>query len=238
VQILEAVRPAAAKRGLETPAELWAFFVEQCRSQLHAALCFSPGSNAFRERLRANPALVNCCTIDWFHQWPADALEAVADKFLRESDLQVPRPSCLHAAFTNSCLRTSLTKAGAASRRSARACLSCHCCRSARPCLLLHCDKFLLLRRAFMPDAGTFSRTPCSVERALTTWRAAGGGARGDRAAVPEHPPARAGCVCKLLHRAAEAQLCHANVVPGAHPHVPDHSVIQTLTQPAAAEQV
>lgn len=89
VQILEAVRPAASKRGLETPSELWSFFVEQCRLQLHVALCFSPGGDAFRERLRANPSLVNCCTIDWFHAWPEDALEAVADKFLRESDLQV-----------------------------------------------------------------------------------------------------------------------------------------------------
>lgn len=86
----------AAKRGLETPAELWAFFVERCRLQLHVVLCFSPGSDAFRERLRANPSLVNCCTIDWFHAWPADALEAVADKFLREADLKV----CVHPPRT------------------------------------------------------------------------------------------------------------------------------------------
>ena len=99
MQILEAVRPLAAKRGLETPAELWAYFVERCRLQLHVVLCFSPGSDAFRERLRANPSLVNCCTIDWFHAWPADALEAVADKFLREADLQV----CQHADYGRHC---------------------------------------------------------------------------------------------------------------------------------------
>jgi dynein heavy chain len=31
--------------------------------------------------------LVNCCTIDWFQAWPADALEAVALKQLKEMDI-------------------------------------------------------------------------------------------------------------------------------------------------------
>lgn len=36
----------------------------------------------FRERLRKFPSLVNCTTIDWFTQWPEDALRSVASKFL------------------------------------------------------------------------------------------------------------------------------------------------------------
>ena len=28
------------------------------------------------------PAFVNCTTIDWFSEWPADALLEVADKYL------------------------------------------------------------------------------------------------------------------------------------------------------------
>ena len=39
-----------------------------------------PIGAAFRERLRQNPSIVNCCTIDWFMKWPADALAAVALK--------------------------------------------------------------------------------------------------------------------------------------------------------------
>lgn len=65
-QVLEMVRPAASKLGLESPVELWGFFTQQCKQRLHVVLCFSPIGNAFRDRLRQNPSLVNCCTIDWF----------------------------------------------------------------------------------------------------------------------------------------------------------------------------
>lgn len=78
------VRPRAAKRGLDSPLELWGHFVETCRQRLHVVLAMSPIGGAFRERLRQNPSLVNCCTIDWFQSWPSDALQSVAVKFLGE----------------------------------------------------------------------------------------------------------------------------------------------------------
>ena len=40
---------------------------------------YAPGKG-FRERCRMFPGLVNCCTIDWFTEWPADALQEVAKK--------------------------------------------------------------------------------------------------------------------------------------------------------------
>jgi hypothetical protein len=42
-----------------------AHLLMQCRRYLHVVLCMSPIGAAFRERLRQNPSLVNCCTIDW-----------------------------------------------------------------------------------------------------------------------------------------------------------------------------
>ena len=33
------------------------------------------------------PALVNCCTIDWFAPWPQDALRSVARHFLDPVDM-------------------------------------------------------------------------------------------------------------------------------------------------------
>ena len=62
-------------------------FIQRCRDQLHIVLAMSPIGDAFRSRLRKFPSLVNCCTIDWFQSWPEDALEAVAQKFLEETDM-------------------------------------------------------------------------------------------------------------------------------------------------------
>ncbi|CAG9462898.1 unnamed protein product [Pedinophyceae sp. YPF-701] len=86
--VMEQVRPMASKRGLETPLELWGYFVKECSNNLHIMFCMSPIGNAFRERLRQNPSLINCCTIDWFTAWPSDALQAVAQQFLKDVDLQ------------------------------------------------------------------------------------------------------------------------------------------------------
>jgi dynein heavy chain len=39
---------------------------------------------------------VNCTTIDWFSEWPPDALEAVAEKFLGDIEMDaVVRKSCV-----------------------------------------------------------------------------------------------------------------------------------------------
>ncbi|KAM9486845.1 dynein axonemal heavy chain 7-like [Clarias gariepinus] len=70
-----------------SPLALFNMFVERCRSQLHVVLAMSPIGDAFRGRLRRFPALINCCTIDWFQSWPDDALQAVASRFLEETEM-------------------------------------------------------------------------------------------------------------------------------------------------------
>jgi len=67
--------------------EYYSFFLEKVKSNLHICLVMSPVGDAFRERLRMFPALVNCCTIDWFKPWPPDALVTVATKFLADVEL-------------------------------------------------------------------------------------------------------------------------------------------------------
>ena len=37
--------------------------------------------------MRCFPALVNCCTIDWFDRWPDEALKAVANRLLSKSEM-------------------------------------------------------------------------------------------------------------------------------------------------------
>uniref|UniRef100_A0A8D1JTD3 Dynein axonemal heavy chain 12 n=1 Tax=Sus scrofa TaxID=9823 RepID=A0A8D1JTD3_PIG len=70
-----------------TPLALFAFFVNRCKDNLHVVVAFSPIGDAFRNRLRQFPSLINCCTIDWFQPWPEDALELVAVKFLETLEL-------------------------------------------------------------------------------------------------------------------------------------------------------
>ena len=53
----------------------YAYFIRRVRTHLHIVLAFSPIGDAFRERLRLFPSLINCCAIDWFTAWPADALQ-------------------------------------------------------------------------------------------------------------------------------------------------------------------
>ncbi|XP_010215324.1 PREDICTED: dynein heavy chain 12, axonemal [Tinamus guttatus] len=89
-EIIEGVR-AVAQAGNKheelSPLALFAFFVNRCKENLHVVVAFSPIGDAFRNRLRQFPSLINCCTIDWFQPWPEDALERVANKFLETLQL-------------------------------------------------------------------------------------------------------------------------------------------------------
>ena len=75
------------KQDRMTDDAMYAFFIERVRSNLHVILCMSPVGEAFRSRLRMFPSLVNCTTIDWFSEWPEDALLEVALKYLDGFDL-------------------------------------------------------------------------------------------------------------------------------------------------------
>ncbi|KAH9098913.1 hypothetical protein LEN26_016540 [Aphanomyces euteiches] len=88
--INESMESAATAAGLNTgnAAEVYNFFVSRCRTNLHVVLALSPIGDAFRRRLRMFPSLVNCCTIDWFTEWPEEALRSVADHFL--VDIEMP----------------------------------------------------------------------------------------------------------------------------------------------------
>ena len=86
-EVMDGLRPVAKEEERcpeGTPAQFWAFFLERCRKNLHLIICFSPIGETFRTRVRNFPSLVNCTTIDWFQEWPPDALESVADRFLKE----------------------------------------------------------------------------------------------------------------------------------------------------------
>jgi dynein heavy chain len=72
-----------------TKLNIYTQYIIRVRRNIHVCLCMSPIGEAFRNRLRMFPALVNCCTIDWFSEWPADALDSVAQNSLSGGDLKL-----------------------------------------------------------------------------------------------------------------------------------------------------
>ncbi|XP_078146083.1 dynein axonemal heavy chain 6 [Centroberyx gerrardi] len=87
-QVLAATRPKAKEAGINegNRDEVFQFFISRVREKLHIVLCMSPVGDAFRSRCRMFPSLVNCCTIDWFVQWPREALLSVSQTFFQDVD--------------------------------------------------------------------------------------------------------------------------------------------------------
>jgi dynein heavy chain len=46
----------------------------------------SPAGDKFRQRCRMNPALINCCTIDWYDEWSQEAMLSVAKVFFANTE--------------------------------------------------------------------------------------------------------------------------------------------------------
>ena len=104
-EFINGVRNDAKQAGIvDTPENLWAFFIEKTRKFLHLCLCFSPVGDKFRIRARQFPALINCTTFDYFHPWPQEALVSVAMRFIKGVDGILPADTenvAQHMAFVH-----------------------------------------------------------------------------------------------------------------------------------------
>jgi len=86
--LANSVAKECKKEGITpTPGNLWKFYVNKCRNNLHLVLAMSPSGDKLRLRCRSFPGLISNCVIDWFFPWPEDALSKVAEFFLAEVDL-------------------------------------------------------------------------------------------------------------------------------------------------------
>lgn len=88
-QLIIGCRPAAKELGIAEGNRdaIYDFCINRVRNNLHIVLCMSPVGSAFRTRCRMFPSLVNCCTIDWFTEWPREALLSVSTSFFENVDL-------------------------------------------------------------------------------------------------------------------------------------------------------
>jgi dynein heavy chain len=83
-------RHECARRNLpETATNIFNIYLNRVRTHLHVIMAMSPMGAEFNTRLRMFPSLVNCCTIDWFTEWPEEALRSVAKDKLEAEDLDL-----------------------------------------------------------------------------------------------------------------------------------------------------
>ncbi|KAF4757736.1 Dynein heavy chain 1, axonemal, partial [Perkinsus olseni] len=98
--ISQTCRAACTQAGLQpTKTNLFNTYLTRVKRNIHVVLAFSPVGDAFRTRLRMFPSLVNCCTIDWFAEWPADALYSVAKQQLIADDTKLPNTEGVLVTF-------------------------------------------------------------------------------------------------------------------------------------------
>lgn len=73
-----------ATTGKDGVGDVWNFFINRVKKNLHMSICFSPGDN-LRNKARKFPAIVNTTVIDWFQPWPEEALLSVGkEKLMKE----------------------------------------------------------------------------------------------------------------------------------------------------------
>ena len=89
--VLSSMRAEVKGAGLDDSREnCWSFFISKVRRLLKTVLCFSPVGSTLRVRGRKFPAITNCTQIDWFHEWPEDALISVSRRFLDDIEILTP----------------------------------------------------------------------------------------------------------------------------------------------------
>lgn len=81
------LKQAASEADIpDTQESVYQFFIHRVRQNLHVVLTMSPAGGKFRQRCRMNPALINCCTIDWYDEWDDDAMLNVAQVFFSNAE--------------------------------------------------------------------------------------------------------------------------------------------------------
>lgn len=71
--LIDIIRNEAKKKGYEE-SEMWNFYMEKIKENMHIVLCMSPAGDTLRIRCRNFPGLISSTSIDWYFPWPEDAL--------------------------------------------------------------------------------------------------------------------------------------------------------------------
>jgi dynein heavy chain len=89
-EIKSACKSDCSRKNLpETPTNIFNMYLSRVKANIHLMFAMSPMSEEFTTRIRMFPSLVNCCTIDWFTEWPDEALQSVAKDSIESYDLKL-----------------------------------------------------------------------------------------------------------------------------------------------------
>jgi len=85
-QVINLARPSAKAAGKsDSRPVIWQHFIQIIRESLRIVLVFSPQTPQFRARCYTFPCIVNCSTVDFFDQWPEEALTTIAKQYFSEA---------------------------------------------------------------------------------------------------------------------------------------------------------
>ena len=84
---MRAIFAKEVRNAVDTDENVWNYFIDRVKHNLHVVLCFSPVGEQFRKRNLKFPGLFNGCTIDWFTHWPREGLVSVAKSFVQPLDI-------------------------------------------------------------------------------------------------------------------------------------------------------
>lgn len=73
-------------RKVKARGQPFDIFTQRCKRNLHILLLMSPAGRYLETIMRKYPSLVNCTSIDWFLNWPDEALLAVSDHYLAANE--------------------------------------------------------------------------------------------------------------------------------------------------------
>ena len=90
--LMHQIKEAVSRAGLimDSEDELYRWFTQQVRLNLHVVFTMNPASPDFHNRAATSPALFNRCVLDWFGEWSNMALFQVGSEFTRNLDLEEP----------------------------------------------------------------------------------------------------------------------------------------------------
>ena len=112
MSLMNQCKESAQREGkiMDTEEELYRNFIYNVQRNLHVVFTMNPANPDFSNRTASSPALFNRCVIDWFGNWPEEALYQVANEFTHNMDLlpnsfthsaQQEDPDLRHEAIVN-----------------------------------------------------------------------------------------------------------------------------------------